>query len=127
MKIRFALYTALFCAAAVLSPVFAQTAIHPADWSATANMVTIQTSGKALMFHVSDVSQAVRLTILDLKGRTIWSRTVMPVDGAVTIAWNGTVGATGTESVLPGVYVARTEMVGAGRKSLGSRQFVYAP
>jgi flagellar hook assembly protein FlgD len=120
MRVRFAFLAVLVFAAAA----FSQTAINPANWIA-ANSMTLQTSGKTLFFEMTEASQAVRLTVMDLKGNIVWSRTAMPVNGVVSIAWRGA--ADNGQTLAKGAYVFRaTSLQGRKETPLMARQFVRA-
>jgi flagellar hook assembly protein FlgD len=103
MSTRFTFLAVLVFAAAA----FSQTSVQPADW------MTLQTSGKTLLLEMRDVSHTVRVTIMDLRGRPVWTSTSTPVNGAVTVAWNGT--ASDGSTLAGGVYVMRVVSLQAGR------------
>jgi flagellar hook assembly protein FlgD len=128
MKTRFALVLMVVCAVAAVSPVLAQTAVHGVDLNA-ANTASLQASGKSLLFTMHDVSQSVRLSIVDLRGKSVWSRTVTPVEGLVQVAWNGT--STDGGVAARGVYVLRAVSIKPGTSEIGSallqQQFAYTP
>jgi hypothetical protein len=126
MRTRYTFLAVLVFAAAA----FSQTSVQPADWSAV-NSMTLQTSGKTVLFELRDLSQSVRLSIVDLSGKAVWSRTATPVDGVVSVTWSG---ASSQGVLAKGVYVARAVTTGSavegGRGtdvSLLQRQFAYVP
>jgi flagellar hook assembly protein FlgD len=111
MKARTA-FLSVFAVLTLAAAAFSQTAVNPSNWVA-ANSMTLQTSGKTLLFEMKDVSQSVRLSIVDLKGNIVWSRTLVPANGAVSVSWRGA--ADNGQSLARGSYVFRAASL-QGRK-----------
>jgi flagellar hook assembly protein FlgD len=114
-------FLSVFAVLTLAAAAFSQTAVNPAHWVA-ANSMTLQTSGKTLLFEMKDVSQSVRLSIVDLKGNIVWSRTAIPVNGVVTVAWRGA--ADNGQTLARGAYVFQaTSLQGRKETPLLARAF----
>ncbi len=61
-------------------------------------------------------TERLTLTVSDVWGRTVWSKTVHPArDGSRALSWNGT-SLTGS-NVAPGMYMVRATVVNGGKTS----------
>lgn len=99
------------------------TAVQPAGDRAS-RALTFQSSGQTLRFQVRDVKQSVRIQILDMQGRPVWSRVVAPTDGTANVSWEGT-GVSGSR-VAGGVYaVQATTRSEKGEAVLMTQSFAY--
>ena len=67
------------------------------------NTMAILASGSSLQFRFPDGMPALRLSVMDVWGRTVWSHTTAA--GTREMAWNGN--ATAHRSASSGIYIAR--------------------
>lgn len=120
MRVR-TVFLSVFAVLTLAAAAFSQTAVNPANWVA-ANSMTLQTSGKTLLFEMKDVSQMVRLSIVDIKGNLVWSRTAVPVNGVVSVSWRGA--ADNGQALARGTYVFQaTSLQGRKETPLMARPF----
>jgi hypothetical protein len=80
------------------------------------NGFSVKASGNGLVFRMdAKDASAARITLVDMWGRTVWSRTgALP--GAGTIAWDGR--TTGGQIASQGVYAVRVNLLNAQGKTV---------
>jgi hypothetical protein len=92
-----------------------------AAWS----RVDMVRSGRTVRFRLPGGNEPVQLSILDLRGATVWSRNV-PADGRIReVAWNGL--ARGGSPASAGTYTVRITGEGRGSAAAFETRLIYAP
>jgi hypothetical protein len=125
MKARF-IFVAVIVLAAVSA--FSQdttTAIQPGTWQAVQGL-KLQSSGKSLTFNILETGRAIRFSVVDMAGRSVWMHTTAPAAVPTSVTWNGT--AADGRSLAQGVYAVQAIALGGQReKSLLRKQFIHTP
>jgi hypothetical protein len=76
---------------------------------------TAKPLGNGMVFQIQGAEAGkVRVALVDMWGRTVWSRTTASTAGTNQVVWNGQ--ATSGSLVSSGVYVVRVSLLDAGNK-----------
>jgi hypothetical protein len=81
-----------------------------------ANGFSVEAAGKGLVFRIPDMNAAkVRVSVMDMQGRNVWSRTVLVGAGMNAIAWNGI--ASNGKGAGAGLYMVSMSLLDAQGKT----------
>jgi len=72
--------------------------------------LSFKRSGEGILFQIQGSESArARITVLDTRGRIVWSRTVQTGAGLHEVSWNGV--GNGGQAVSSGIYAARVTLL----------------